>query len=73
MSISCASIAGSRLKVDVPVQFVNEGAAPGIRRGGVLNVVRHRISVDCPADQIPEKILVDLTGLDINDRSTSRP
>src|SRR5436305_15190083 len=49
-------IAGSRLTVDVPVQFINEGAAPGIRRGGVLNVVRHRISVDCLADQIPEKI-----------------
>jgi large subunit ribosomal protein L25 len=60
-------IEGSRLTVDVPVQFVNEGAAPGIRRGGVLNVVRHRISVECLADQIPEKILVDLTGLDIND------
>jgi large subunit ribosomal protein L25 len=60
-------VEGSRLTVDVPVQFVNEGAAPGIRRGGVLNVVRHRITVDCLADQIPEKILVDLTGLDIND------
>jgi large subunit ribosomal protein L25 len=58
---------GSRLTVDIPVQFVNESAAPGIRRGGVLNVVRHRISVECLADQIPEKILVDLTGLDIND------
>jgi large subunit ribosomal protein L25 len=60
-------VEGSRLTVEVPVQFVNEGAAPGIRRGGVLNVVRHRISVDCLADQIPEKIIVDLTGLDIND------
>jgi large subunit ribosomal protein L25 len=60
-------VEGSRLTVEVPVQFVNEGAAPGIRRGGVLNVVRHRISVDCLADQIPEKIVVDLTGLDIND------
>ena len=60
-------VEGSRLTVDVPVQFVNESAAPGIRRGGVLNVVRHRISVDCLADQIPEKIVVDLTGLDIND------
>jgi len=60
-------VEGSRLTVEVPVQFVNEGAAPGIRRGGVLNVVRHRISVDCLADEIPEKIVVDLTGLDIND------
>jgi large subunit ribosomal protein L25 len=60
-------VEGSRLTVDVPVQFVNESAAPGIRRGGVLNIVRHRISVDCLADHIPEKIVVDLTGLDIND------
>ena len=60
-------VEGSRLTVEVPVQFVNEATAPGIRRGGVLNVVRHRISVECLADQIPEKILVDLTGLDIND------
>ncbi len=60
-------VEGSRLTVEVPVQFINDSAAPGIRRGGVLNVVRHRISVEVPADQIPEKILVDLTGLDIND------
>ena len=60
-------VAGSKIKVEVPVQFINEADAPGIRRGGVLNVVRHRISVECLADQIPEKILVDLTGLDIND------
>jgi large subunit ribosomal protein L25 len=60
-------VEGSRLTVEVPVQFVNESAAPGIRRGGVLNVVRHRISVECLADKIPEKIIVDLTGLDIND------
>jgi large subunit ribosomal protein L25 len=60
-------IAGSRLTIEVPVQFINESGAPGIRRGGVLNVVRHRIEVTCPADAIPEKIVVDLTGLDIND------
>jgi len=60
-------VEGSRLTVDIPVQFVNDSAAPGIRRGGVLNVVRHRISVECLADNIPEKIVVDLTGLDIND------
>jgi large subunit ribosomal protein L25 len=60
-------VEGSRLTVEVPVQFINESAAPGIRRGGVLNVVRHRISLDCLAEQIPEKIVVDLTGLEIND------
>jgi large subunit ribosomal protein L25 len=60
-------VAGSMIKVEVPVQFINEGAAPGIRRGGVLNVVRHRVELLCPADAIPDRIVADLTGLDIND------
>ena len=60
-------VAGSMVTVEVPVHFTNEGAAPGIRRGGVLNVVRHRIELVCPADQIPDHIVADLTGLDIND------
>ncbi len=59
--------AGSTVTIEVPVQFINESAAPGIRRGGVLNVVRHRISVIAPVDAIPEKIVADLTGLDITD------
>jgi large subunit ribosomal protein L25 len=58
---------GSTVTIEVPVQFINESQAPGIRRGGVLNIVRHRISVVAPVDSIPEKIVVDLTGLDIND------
>jgi large subunit ribosomal protein L25 len=58
---------GARLTLDVPVHFVNEGASPGIRRGGVLNVVRHTVNVSCPADAIPEHLVCDLTGLDIND------
>jgi large subunit ribosomal protein L25 len=60
-------VPGSRLTIEVPVQFINESGSPGIRRGGVLNVVRHRIAVVCPADAIPERIVADLTGLDIND------
>jgi large subunit ribosomal protein L25 len=58
---------GTRVRVDVPVRFINESAAPGIKRGGVLNVVRHAIELDCPADAIPASITVDLTGLEIND------
>jgi large subunit ribosomal protein L25 len=58
---------GSTITIEVPVQFINESQAPGIRRGGVLNVVRHRISVIAPVDNIPEKIVADLTGLDITD------
>ncbi|MGH6720040.1 MAG: 50S ribosomal protein L25/general stress protein Ctc [Alphaproteobacteria bacterium] len=57
--------AGSRIRVLVGVTFTNEGASPGLKRGGVLNVVRREIEVTCPADAIPETIVVDLTGLDI--------
>jgi large subunit ribosomal protein L25 len=60
-------VAGSKVTVEVPVHFVNEGAAPGIRRGGVLNVVRHRVELLCPAEAIPDHIVADLTGLNIND------
>jgi large subunit ribosomal protein L25 len=58
---------GSTVTVEVPVQFVNESQAPGIRRGGVLNVVRHRVELLVPVDNIPERIVADLTGLEIND------
>lgn len=58
---------GSRLTIDIPVHFINEEAAPGIKRGGVLNVVRHTVHVTCPVDAIPEELICDLTGLDIND------
>jgi large subunit ribosomal protein L25 len=60
-------VEGSRLTLDVPVHFINEGAAPGIRRGGVLNVVRHTINISCPAEAIPAHLVCDLAGLDIND------
>jgi large subunit ribosomal protein L25 len=53
--------------VDVPVRFLNEGASPGLKRGGVLNIVRHEIAVRCPSDAIPDHFEVDLTGLEIGD------
>ena len=53
--------------VDVPVRFLNEAASPGLKRGGVLNIVRHDIAVRCPADAIPDHFEVDLTGLEIGD------
>lgn len=59
--------AASRIAIEVPVQFVNEAASPGLKRGGVLNVVRFTIEVTCRADTIPESIKVDLTGLDVGD------
>ena len=59
--------ANTKIAVFVPVHFINEEECPGIRRGGVLNVVRHRVELECPADAIPSHIVADLTGLDIND------
>jgi large subunit ribosomal protein L25 len=58
---------GSRLRVEVPVHFVNLETAPGIKRGGTLNVVRHTIDMTVPADAIPEFLTADMTGYDIND------
>ena len=51
--------------VNVPVHFVNEEKSPGIKRGGVLNVVRHEVEFTVPANAIPEFITVDLAGLEI--------
>ncbi len=59
--------ATSELTVEVPVEFINDEASPGLRRGGVLNVVRHDVEVYCLAYNIPEKITIDLTGLQIGD------
>jgi large subunit ribosomal protein L25 len=59
--------AGSRIHVEVHVTFANEDRAPGIKRGGVLNVVHHTLDVTCPADAIPEQIIIDLEGKDIGD------
>ena len=53
--------------VQIPVVFRNEALAPGLKRGGLLNVVRHDIEANCRADAIPHHIEVDLTGLDIGD------
>ena len=54
-----------QIKIEVPVHFINQDEAPGLKRGGTLSVVMHTLTVSCPADQIPEEIVFDLTGLDI--------
>jgi large subunit ribosomal protein L25 len=59
--------AGDTIAVEVPVHFLNEAASPGLKRGGVLNIVRHQVELECPADAIPANIEVDLTGLEIGD------
>jgi large subunit ribosomal protein L25 len=54
-----------RIRVDVPVRFINEALSPGLKRGGVLNIVRHDIEVTCPYDKIPAFFEIDLSGLEI--------
>ena len=56
---------GSSIRVSVPVRFVHEALSPGLKRGGVLNIVRHEVEVTCPADAIPEVFEFSLEGLEI--------
>ena len=57
----------TEVNVDVPVHFINEDKSPGLKRGGVLNIVRHEVEFHCPANAIPDFITVDLAGTDIGD------
>jgi large subunit ribosomal protein L25 len=58
---------GSTIAVEVSVDFLNEETCPGLKRGGTLNIVRHEVELNCPADAIPESIQIDLAGFDIGD------
>ena len=57
----------STIRLQIPVYFVNEDESPGVKRGGVVNIVRHEVEVNCRADAIPESFTADLSGLDIGD------
>src|SRR5437870_4479696 len=57
----------SSVHVEVPVRFENEEASPGIKRGAVLNIVRHELELVCDAAEIPDEIVIDLTGYDVGD------
>ncbi|WP_158745029.1 50S ribosomal protein L25/general stress protein Ctc [Acidisphaera sp. L21] len=59
--------AGEQIRVAVAVSFLNEAISPGLKRGGVLNVVRHSVEVLCDPDSVPEHFEADLGSLDIND------
>jgi large subunit ribosomal protein L25 len=59
--------ADTRVTVTVPVSFINHEMSIGLRRGGILNIVRHGIALICQVDNIPEQLVVDLNGLDIGD------
>jgi large subunit ribosomal protein L25 len=57
----------AKIQVAVPVVFVNEDASPGLKKGGVLNVVRHELELVCESDKIPGEIALDVTGLEVGD------
>ncbi|MAI02836.1 MAG: 50S ribosomal protein L25/general stress protein Ctc [Rickettsiales bacterium] len=57
----------TKVTIEVPVNFINENLSPGIKRGGVLNVVRYTVEVICPVNKIPEKFEFNLEGLEIGD------
>ncbi|MBL0923960.1 MAG: 50S ribosomal protein L25/general stress protein Ctc [Sphingomonadaceae bacterium] len=57
----------AKVDVQVPVVFINEEKSPGLKRGGVLNVVRHELELICDADKIPDDIQIDVTGFDVGD------
>jgi large subunit ribosomal protein L25 len=56
-----------KIQVAVPVVFVNEEDSPGLKKGGVLNVVRHELELVCESDKIPDDIQIDVTGLEVGD------
>lgn len=57
----------AKVEVFVPVVFINEEGSPGLKKGGVLNVVRHELDLICEADKIPTEIQIDVTGKDVGD------
>ena len=59
-------VSGSKVRVEVPVHFINNAESPGLKRGGALNIVRHTVLMQVLADNIPEYLTADLAGLDIN-------
>ena len=58
-------VKGSKLILEVPVKFINSDKSPGLKKGGVLNIVRRKVELKCPAENIPDEIVVDLAGTDI--------
>ncbi len=58
-------VSGAKIVIEIPVKFKNNNDSPGLKRGGVLNIVRRKVELRCPADNIPEDITIDLAGTDI--------
>ena len=58
-------VSGKRIILEIPVKFINHPDSPGLKRGGVLNIVRRKVELKCPAENIPDEIIIDLAGTDI--------
>ena len=58
-------VPGTKIVLEIPVKFINNSDCPGLKVGGVLNIVRRKVELKCPAENIPEEIIVDLKGLEI--------
>ena len=56
---------GKKIILEIPVKFINHPDSPGLKRGGVLNIVRRKVELKCPGENIPDEIIVDLAGTDI--------
>ena len=58
-------VSGSKINLEIPVKFINNDKCPGLKRGGVLNIVRRKVELRCPTESIPKELIVDLESLDI--------
>ena len=58
-------VEGAKIALEIPVKFINNEKSPGLKRGGVLNIVRRKVELKCPTENIPKELVVDLEGLDI--------
>ena len=60
-------VSGIKVRIEVPVKFLNHDKSPGLKRGGVLNIVRRKVELKCPSEKIPENLVIDLDGVDIGE------
>ena len=60
-------VQGVKIRIEVPVKFINHEKSPGLKRGGVLNIVRRKVELRCPSEKIPESLVIDLDGVDIGE------
>ena len=60
-------IPGIKITIEIPVKFINHEKSPGLKRGGVLNIVRRKVELKCPSEKIPENLVIDLDGVDIGE------